>query len=62
MSGLVPSGTTVPADHHPAPGNAEVRARVQWIRGMCTDDAPHVQIDDALGEILDLLDAVTATR
>jgi hypothetical protein len=29
---------------------------------MCTDDAPHVQIDDALGEILDLLDAVTATR
>ncbi len=33
-----------------------IRPRIQWIRGMCTDEAPHVHIDVALGEVLDLLD------
>lgn len=38
----------------------DARARVEVIRGMCTDEAPYVDIDVALGGLLDLLDATPA--
>lgn len=38
---------------------AAIRARLEWIRGMCTDEAPHTDIDKELGTVLDLLDAAT---
>lgn len=30
----------------------ELRAGISWARGMCTDEAPHVQIDHFLGCVL----------
>lgn len=35
---------------------AALYGKVQFIRGLCTDEAPHVEIDQALVRILDYLD------
>jgi hypothetical protein len=38
------------------------RARVQWVRGMCTDEEPHHLIDQELGRVLDILDGREARK
>lgn len=40
----------------------DVRGHIQWVRGMCTDEAPHVAIDWELGRVLDALDEKPAPR
>lgn len=39
-----------------------VRARIESLRGMCSDEESHLAIDAALGEVLDLIDGTIAPR
>jgi hypothetical protein len=44
----------------PSSGTTAIRIRIEEIRGMCTDEAPHIDIDAALGEVLDIIDDITS--
>lgn len=34
----------------------EMRARISWVRGMCTDEEPHTLIDAKLAEVLAIVE------
>lgn len=38
---------------------SDITARIQWIRGMCSDESPHTEIDAALADVLTMLDGLT---